>query len=392
MESEDQKNQISKKQPNDDSSAGDRFASLILSAILGFGGGMLAVRIGGDDFSTSNLSSQGVTQQIVNQQGEIIADLADEVTPSVVSINVKSITTSFSPFFGQSEQESQGEGSGIIISSDGLVLTNKHVVPENSTDISIIMSDGQIFDDVEVIGREAFNDLAYLRINGVDNLTPAKLGDSDEVRVGQQVVAIGNALGEFDTTVTSGIISGKGRPIVAGVGSDSEQLANLFQTDASINPGNSGGPLLNIDGEVIGVNTAVAGNAENIGFAIPINDVKPGITSIENNGKLVRPYLGVRYVTLTSAAADELEVPVEEGALIYDPNGEAIIKDSPAEKANLKNRDVIIEVEGVKVSAEMPLPNLVSRYQVGERIALKVLRDNNEVEVFVDLEAVPDSL
>ena len=350
---------------------------------------MVALRVSPDIIS----SSGSITETVVTQQGELIADIVDEVAMSVVSINVTSVEETFNPFFGSSSREAQGAGTGIILTEDGLVVTNDHVIPENVTEVSLVLNDGTTYDQVEVVGREPFNDIAYLKIKNVSGLQPAKLGDSDAVRVGQQVVAIGNALGEFDTTVTSGIISGQGRPIIAGTGSDSELLVNLFQTDASINPGNSGGPLLDMAGNVIAINTAVAGNAENIGFAIPINDVKPGITSLESTGELIRPYLGVRYITLNKEIADELEVATEVGALVYaEDDADAIINGSPAEKAGLQNGDVIKEVDGVAVTEEAPLPNVVSRYQVGETLSIKILRNNEELEVSVTLERVPDNL
>lgn len=365
---------------------------VILSAVVGFVGGMLALRINPEIVTVSD----SVTESIVIREGEIIADIVDKVAASVVSINVTSEEELFDPFFGGGIQEFEGSGTGIVLTANGLIVTNEHVVPEGTTEVTVILNDGTEYADVGVVGREPFNDIAYLQIKNVEDLVPAVLGDSDEVRVGSQVIAIGNALGEFDATVTSGIISGEGRPIVAGAGRDSELLVNLFQTDASINPGNSGGPLLNLSGEIIGINTAVAGDAENIGFAIPINDVKPGIASIENHGELIRPYLGVRYISLNRTNYIQLNADREVGALIYDdPNGstdDAIIPDSPADKAGLRNKDIILEVNRVKIDDDNPLPNVVSRYQVGETITLKVLRGGEEIDVDVTLERVPENL
>ncbi len=367
----------------------NQISLIFFATLFGFFGGLVALRFSPDLVS----DSANITEHVVSEEGEIIADIAERVGPSVVSINVTSVETTFSPFYGESSYEAEGAGTGIILTKDGLIVTNNHVIPEDVSEVTVTLNDGTSYEDVQVIGREAFNDIAYLQIEGVDDLQPAALGDSDEVRVGERVVAIGNALGEFDTTVTSGIISGQGRPIVAGTGSDSELLVNLFQTDASINPGNSGGPLLNINGEVIAINTAVAGDAENIGFAIPINDVKPGITSIEDNGELIRPYLGVRYVTLTPEIAEELDVDTDEGALIYDSNpDDAIVGGSPAEKAGLQNRDVIKKVDGETLTEDRPLPNLVSRHQVGDVLTLTVLRDGSEIDVEITLERVPENL
>ena len=370
----------------------ESFKLMALSLLLGFIGGFIAVKINPGS-SIGNNPGSSETTKVVLKEGEIIADISDKVSPSVVSINVKSITKTFNPFFGSGSYESQGAGTGIILSEDGLVITNKHVIPDNVKEVSVVLQDGTIYSNVEVVGRETFNDIAYLQIKDVKNLTPANLGDSDAVRVGQRVVAIGNALGEFQTTVTSGIISGKGRPIVAGVGSDSEQLNNLFQTDTAINPGNSGGPLLNINGEVIGMNTAIAGNAENIGFAIPINDIKPGLKSIQDNGELVRPYLGVRYITLTKDIAKQLETDSDVGALVYaDSGNSAILPDSPADKAGLKKNDIIVMVNTTEITTTNPLPNVVSRYQVGDSIELTILRNGKKKKLTVVLEQVPQNL
>lgn len=362
---------------------------MIMSGLVGFGGGLLAIRVSPEIVS----STESITQRVVTENGELIADIVDQVADSVVSINVTSLEESFNPFFGSSSRESQSAGTGIILTSDGLVVTNDHVIPDNVTEVSLVFNDGSVYDSVEVIGREPFNDIAYLQIKDVSGLKPASLGDSDKVRVGQQVVAIGNALGEFDTTVTSGIISGQGRPILAGTGADTELLVNLFQTDASINPGNSGGPLLDMNGDIIAINTAVAGNAENIGFAIPINDVKPGIVSVEKHGELIRPYMGVRYITLNKEVADDLDVETEVGALIYDEQpSQATIAGSPADKAGLENGDVIKEVNGIALSEEKPLPNVVGRFQVGETVTLKVLRGGEELSIDVTLEQAPANL
>ncbi len=364
-------------------------AVALVSALLGFFGGLFAIRFSPDIVTTSG----NITEQVVVREGEIIADIVSRVAPSVVSINVTSIETGFSPFFGETAREASGAGTGIILTEDGLIVTNDHVIPDSVTEVRVVLNDGTTYEDAEVIGREPFNDIAYLQLKDVSGLTPAELGDSDQVRVGEAAIAIGNALGEFDTTVTSGIISGQGRPIIAGTGSDSELLVNLFQTDASINPGNSGGPLLNIEGKVIAINTAVAGNAENIGFAIPINDVTPGITSIQNNGELIRPYLGVRYITLDADVAEELDVETEVGALIYDENPDsAIIEGSPAAQAGLQFGDVIKQVDGIEVTEDRPLPNVVSRSQVGDELTLLVLRDGEEIEIQITLERIPDNL
>ncbi len=281
----------------------------------------------------------------------------------------------------------EGAGTGIILNTDGLVLTNKHVIPEGTTKVTVTLADGTKYDDVEVVGRDPLNDLAFVKIKNPKNLVPAKLGDSNSVRTGGKVLAIGNALGEFQNTVTSGIISGVGRPIEASDGNGAtEQLTNLFQTDAAINPGNSGGPLVNFSGEVIGVNTAVAAEAQGVGFAIPINEAKSLIESVEQTGKISRPYLGVRYVMLTPDIAKQLDIDETEGAYVGE---RSIVADSPAQKAGLKSGDVIIKVNDTKLTQTSPLASVIGQHKVGEEVTLTVMRGGKEVQLKATLEEAP---
>lgn len=362
-------------------------ASMVVLALLaGFIGGIAANRL---DNRNAFLEQPETRQQVVSSESDLIADIASKVSPSVVSINVE--TQQSNLFFGTFSQA--GAGTGVIISKNGLVLTNRHVIPENVTSVQVVLSDGTVYDDVTVVDRDSINDVAFLKINDVSDLPAAVLGDSDTMRVGDKVIAIGNALGEFDNTVTTGIISGQGRPIIAGDGFDSEQLQNLFQTDAAINPGNSGGPLMNLNGEVIAINTAVAGGAENIGFAIPINDIKPLVSSVEKDGKIIRPYLGVRYISLTPSIAKELETEQTSGAyLLGGDSGRAVIGDSPADKAGLKAEDIIIKVNDRNITAETPLISIMSRFTVNEKVTLTYIRDGQELTVEVTLEAAPEGL
>lgn len=359
-------------------------ASGLISLAMGFVGGALAVRL--YDVRLGGLDTTQQRQAIVLSESEVISDVAERIGPSVVSISVETVEQGFfSELFTQ-----EGAGTGIIVNADGLVLTNRHVIPENVSKVSVISADGTVYEDVEVVDRDTFNDIAFLRIKGGKDLKPAPLGDSDNIKVGDKVIAIGNALGVFDHSVTSGIISGTGRPIVAGDGAQSEQLQNLLQTDAAINPGNSGGPLVNIDGEVIGVNTAVAGGAENIGFAIPINDIKPVVDSVLATGQIVRPYLGVRYIMLTPAIAEELELKQSVGAYVTADAGQsAVLSGSPAEKAGLKAEDIIVEIEGEKVTRDKPLAVILGRRSVGDTLSLKIVRDGDEQTLSVKLEAAP---
>ncbi len=370
-------------------------AFMLLTAVsAGFLGGWL-----GADSRQSNTNDTKAQQQIISNESQLVSQIAKDVGPSVVSVNVTSQTTRDS-LFGQSlpvEQESAG--TGVIISTEGIIVTNRHVVPKGTNNVTVTLSDGTELTDVEVVGRTSANDsldVAFLKVKdkkGKD-LKAAKLGDSSKVQVGDRAIAIGNALGQFQNTVTTGVISGYGRSVTASDESSSETLQNLFQTDAAINQGNSGGPLVNINGEVIAINTAVAGRAENIGFAIPINDLQGLIKSVLEKGKLERPYLGVRYVSLTDDYAFEFNLPVKRGAYIV-PNGRSsqggasILPGSPAEKAGLKEKDIIIKANNTSIDENNSLTSVLGRSAVGETIKLTIMRDGKEQTVDIRLEAAP---
>ncbi|MGB4762667.1 MAG: trypsin-like peptidase domain-containing protein [Candidatus Saccharimonas sp.] len=319
---------------------------------------------------------------------EAISNVVEKVSPSVVSIvtNVETRTA-----FGVAD--SDAAGTGIIVSANGYILTNHHVI-DSATKIKVVTTDGDIYDNVELVGSDPLNDVAYLKVKGVDNLRPAELGDSSTLRVGQRVIAIGNALGQFQNTVSSGIISGKGRPISAGNegsgGADS--LTDLLQTDAAINPGNSGGPLLNYSGQVIGMNTAVASNAEGIGFAIPINATKGTLKSVVKGEGVKRAYLGVRYTDITAAVAKEHDLPVKKGAYISGTGTDAaVVSGGPADKAGLKDKDIITKVNGESVGSDGGVSTLVGEYAPGETIELTYLRDGKEYKTKVTLQLHPSS-
>jgi len=287
----------------------------------------------------------------------------------------------------------------VIINTDGTIITNRHVVPKGTTKVSVTLSDGTELTDVNVIGRTNDNDaldVAFLKINDKKGktLTAAKLGDSSKVQVGDRVVAIGNALGQFQNTVTSGIISGFGRSIQAGdeTGGQSETLQNLFQTDAAINQGNSGGPLVNLSGEVIGINTAIAGgSAQSVGFALPINDLQGLVSSVLKTGKLERPYLGVRYVGITDDIAYEYNLSVKRGAYVFAPNRqeESVVSGSPADKAGLKDKDIITQIDDTKLDEKNSLISVLGRKSVGDKATLHVLRDGKELTLIATLGAAP---
>ena len=368
---------------------------LLTSLSLGFLGGWLGARSHDQQLSNSNLSSSA-RQQVVTSESQLISELAKKVGPSVVSVNVTSQGNN--SFFG-SYGDQQSAGTGFILNDKGIILTNRHVVPVGTSSVSITTSDGTKFDKVNVIGRTGENDsldIAFLKITdmGGKKLTPVTLADSSKVQVGDKVIAIGNALGQFQNTVTSGIISGYGRNVQAGdgSGSSSENLQNLFQTDTAINRGNSGGPLINSSGEVIAVNTAVAGNAENIGFAIPINDVQGLIKSVLEKGKLLRPYLGVRYISLTDDYAYQFNLSVKRGAYLA-PSSEgqsSIISGSPADKAGLKEKDIITKIEGTNVDENNSLTSILGRHNVGDKVTLTVVRDGKEQRITATLMELPN--
>ena len=360
---------------------------IVMSLIFGLVGGM-AGSYGFIKYFASSIPAD--RKELVVQESSAVIDVVKKVSPSVVSITSKSVSTGF---FGARQQE--GAGTGIIVSSDGLILTNKHVVSDANASYTVVDSTGKEYKDAQVISRDPFNDIAFVRIKAT-GLSAADIGDSGAVKVGQRVVAIGNALGQFQNTVTDGIISGVSRGVQAGEQSGAgatEELQNLFQTDAAINPGNSGGPLVNLGGQVIGINTAVAGQgAQNIGFAIPINEVKSQISSVKEQGHIVRPYLGVRFVPLTRDVASSLKLSVTEGAFIKgSDSAPAVVVGSPAAKAGIKDGDIITKVAGDTINITNSLQSLVSKHKVGDKITLTLIRDGKTITVDVALEEAPGS-
>lgn len=314
-----------------------------------------------------------------------ISEIANSVSKSVVSIITNTSTTG-SFFTGQ---VSQAAGTGFILSSDGYIATNKHVVA-NATKIGVILDDGSTYEDVELIGTDPINDFAIIKIKDVKDLTPIKIGDSKTTNIGQQVVAIGNALGTYQNSVTSGIISGKGRSLTASDSSRTtyETLSDMIQTDAAINGGNSGGPLVNAAGEVIGINTAYASQGNNVGFAIPINSVKGIMAGVLKDGKFERAVLGVRYQTITPLIAKEKKLDVTAGAYVKGSNNaSAVIKGSAGDKAGIKDGDIITAVNGTKIGTAGSLGSLIGEYAVGNTVKLEVYRDKKYIQLEVKLEA-----
>ena len=325
-----------------------------------------------------------------------------KVSPSVVSIIISkevafiSSAPDFNDFFdfgwpfeyrfnqpnlpGEKGEEKAeiGGGTGFIVSADGLVLTNKHVVIDENAEYTVVTNEGQKY-EAQVLAKDPINDLAVLKIEA-ENLQPLTLGDSDNIQIGQTVIAIGNALSEFQNTVTRGVISGIGRRVEADGAGISEVLEQAIQTDAAINPGNSGGPLLNLKGEVIGINTAISRAGQLVGFAIPINEAKQVIDSIEKYGKIVRPFLGVRYIMINKQLAKINNLPVDYGALIIKgADGTlAIVPGSPADKAGLEENDIILEVDGQKIDPNHSLGRVLTRFEPGDEVELKILHKGEE--------------
>jgi S1-C subfamily serine protease len=377
--------------------------------------------------STTSTGSGGATTtpyQSAYGYEQAIIDAVKKASPAVVSIVIskdvpiiEQCPQSFSPFsnlppefqqfFGQgfggnfqtyvpcqkgTQKQEVGGGSGFIVSSDGLIVTNKHVVSDTTADYTVLLNDGKKY-TAKVLARDPVQDLALIKINAT-NLPTVTLGNSNGVELGQTAIAIGNALGEFRNTVSVGVISGLARTITAsGATYGTETIQGVMQTDAAINPGNSGGPLLNLEGDVIGINTAIVSGAQNIGFTIPINQAKRDIESVQKSGVIQTPYLGVRYLTVTADMAKAQNLSADHGALLRgDDTGPAVVPGSPAAKAGLQAEDIILEVGGTSVDATNTLISLIDQYNVGDTVTLKVQRGNQILNIPVTLAERPSTL
>lgn len=322
----------------------------------------------------------------ITTEESVVIDIVERVTPSVVTVGVEQRIINFDPFdffqIPQGRQEEQDIGSGFIVSEDGLIVTNKHVVSIPGK-YNVITNDGKKY-DVENIYRDPVNDIAIIKINA-KGLKPVEMGDSTKIKVGQLVVAVGTPLGEFRGSVTQGIVSGIGRGITAGSVFEgfAEKLDDVIQTDAAINPGNSGGPLVNSSGQVIGVNTAVASGAENIGFALPINIIKDSLENFNQSGQFNRPYLGIVYRILSRDVAIANDVP--QGAYIQN-----VIEDSPADKAGILQGDIVTNIDGKKINGDNTIAGEIADKKIGDVISLSVWRDGKTLEVKATLTAAPN--
>jgi len=326
------------------------------------------------DYKSQNSGS--VLNKTIRQnvmENSAVIEAVKKVGPAVVSITGESKTVDF---FGNAGN-SKSSGTGFIVEKDGLIITNKHVVSGKNTIYSVFTNDGKEY-KAEIKAVDPSNDIAFLKIQA-NNLQIAELGNSDNLQVGQSVVAIGNALGQYQNTVTTGVVSAIGRAIEAGDSSSgsSESLENVIQTDAAINPGNSGGPLVNLAGQVIGINTAIDQNGQSIGFAIPINTAKTDVDSVISKGKIIRPMLGVRYIPITKEFASSNNLPVNEGAYIYGSRTElGVIPGSPADKGGLENGDIITRIGDHKITGNSSLSSIITKYQVGDKVKISFIRDD----------------
>ncbi len=355
----------------------------LLAGIVGGAGTILtlsAANVPGLTNSDGTANTVNSKQHLVLEESSAITDAVKKVSTSVVSI---STTRNIQDFFSGQVVQQKGGGTGFVLTSDGLIVTNKHVVSDTSAEYSVITSDGKSY-TAKVLSRDSLNDLAVIKIEAT-GLKPVELGDSAALNVGQWVIAIGNALGEFQNSVTVGVVSAKERQLSAS----GESLDGLIQTDAAINPGNSGGPLVNLAGQVVGINTAIAGGAEGIGFAINIDSVKTALDSVLKTGKIVRPYLGVRYLSLNKEIAQSSKLPVDKGALVYRGPGItdlAVIPSSPADKAGIKENDIITKINGQEINETTSLVSLLQKYKVSDTISVTFLRQGQEIKVDVKLE------
>jgi len=388
------------------------FSFIVVALFMGFIGGALGVVVilNNYDPGDKGFFARSVERTSYVEESQTIHAI-EEVQESVVSILVfEDVANGFTPFFGYSDfgavtgdtqsnfQQTSG-GTGFVVTTDGLILTNKHVLVNEAANYKVVFSDGRQL-DAEIVSKDIFDDVGVLKIVVPDDvemepLPVVKFGDSDDIRVGQRVLAIGNALALYSNTVTSGIISATGRQLSAydNSGLVVENFSGLIQTDAAINLGNSGGPLVNLEGEVVGMNVAVAEAANGIGFAIPINDIKPLIDSVKENGEIVRPVLGLSYLILTEEQAKKIDANLSGGALVVGNSGfgnGAIVPGGAAEEAGIQERDLILSVDGVEINKDNHLNDIIRVHKPGDVLDVRVWRDGALLEFDVTLKSSKD--
>ncbi len=364
-------------------------AASLLSAILASGGTVFVLERTGAFDQPAPASDAGLAQPTSGQlpvtinESSAVIDAAARIGPAVVKITTQGTTTD--PF---GSIPSSGVGSGFIYDANGWILTNRHVVAD-STKLTVELKDGRQFEGT-VYGIDTLTDLAIIKVDAT-GLPAASLGDSDGLKIGQLVVAIGSPLGTYSFSVTSGIVSGKGRDIAVDNGT---RINNLIQTDAAINPGNSGGPLADVSGAVVGINTAVATDSSGIGFAIPIDIARPIMEQAVKGEALSRPWIGIRFTSINLKVKKDLGLTVDAGALVTNTGGTgpAVVADSPAAKAGLKDGDIIVSINGIKIDQERPLDAVLTQFAPNATVTLDVLRDGATVKLDVVLGTRPGNL
>lgn len=311
-----------------------------------------------------------------------IVKIVKKAMPAVISISASK---------GGKEKDSGGfisGGSGFIVRENGIILTNRHVIADPQAEYEVTLGSGKKF-KAELLARDPVQDIAILKIEaGKEKFPIVPLGDSRNIKLGQRVLALGNVLGLFKNTVSAGIISGLSRSITAQIdkGSEPSEIRGLIQTDAAINPGNSGGPLVNLSGKAIGINIATIAELENVGFALPIEIVERDLGELKKHGRICRPLLGVRYLTVDERISEKLNLPVSYGTLIIkDHLDKAVVKGSPADKARLKEGDIILEWNGEKITSDKNIQDYLSRSEVGDKVEIKILRDKDEIKKNITL-------
>ncbi len=373
-----------------------------------------------DEISSGKLAKSGLgSETMLFSQEAIVEGAVKKANPAVVSIVISKEVPKYDTYYNDpysgpfgnlfnipgfnlqvpmqrqngTEKEEIGGGSGFLVSSDGLIVTNRHVVDDKNAEYTVYTSDGKKH-EARVIARDQILDVAIIKIEA-GAYPYLELGDSDNLQLGQSVIAIGNALAEFRNSISVGVVSGLSRTITAGnsLGS-SESLSNVIQTDAAINPGNSGGPLLDLRGKAVGINVAIVEGSENIGFALPINSIKSVIESVKKTGKIVRPYLGLRYIVIDEQLKERNNLEVDYGVLVKNGQNRsdlAVIPGSPADKAGIVENDIVLQIDGQKLDREHDLASLVRGKNVGDTIILKILHKGDEKTVSAKLTAAPQS-
>jgi S1-C subfamily serine protease len=327
---------------------------------------------------------------IFNKEKKIIK-IIDKVVPAVVSIIVSDKKEDNKIFnlndLPLDDDIKESGGSGFIVEKNGLILTNRHVVTKDSHYYAVLNS-GEKY-EAKILDRDPLNDLALLKIDTEKELPTIPLGDSDTMKLGKTVLALGNVMGLFKNTVSAGIVSGLSRSITAQIDKDDKpsEMRGLIQTDAAINPGNSGGPLINLSGEAVGINVAMIAGLENVGFALPINIVKRDLKEIKKSGKITRPFFGVRYLTINKEFSKKIDSEVDFGALVVKGHSfnVAVIKDSPADKSGIKEGDIILTWNKNKITTENSIQDYLSKSEIGEKVDLEILRDGENINTVIEL-------